>query len=383
MKFRVRVHCGPLSLICVLVALSMEASPLTSTNEAQQWEQLMTDTTRSLRVSNNVSGAMQLCEEALNIAGNFGPNDLRLSKSQVLRAEVYLWERKNDLAEQTFKLAISSCEKAAGSNDIALIDPLSSLANFYLSGVPRYDEVVPLYRRVLDIVQNAPVKNSRDIIMWSRNLGMIYQQMGRYAEAEPLYRQTVLLAEQNDAAWLPYELLTTADFYRAWGKCAEAETHAKRALAIREKAVKADGNVDAQMDVAVCLNNLGAIYLAWSKPDQAESVFRRSLETVKPFMAEDQVDWIPPLKGLAEALRAQGKLDQAEPVYQRIFVLTEKNARPESPDTAAWLEKYAALLSDLKKPAEAKDLLERAGRIRQHCVANPEGARPEKASLTN
>jgi len=53
--------------------------------------------------------------------------------------------KKNDLAEKTFKLAISSCENAVGSNNVALIDSLSSLANFYLSGVPRYDEVVPLY----------------------------------------------------------------------------------------------------------------------------------------------------------------------------------------------------------------------------------------------
>jgi len=140
-----------------------------------------------------------------------------LSQSQVLRAEVYLWKRKNDLAEKTFKLAISSCENAVGSNNVALIDSLSSLANFYLRAVPRYDEVVPFVPAHLAIIRSAPVKNYRDIVMWSRNLGAIYQQMGRYAEGEPLYQQAVLLAEQNDAAWLPYELLTAADFLRrAW-----------------------------------------------------------------------------------------------------------------------------------------------------------------------
>jgi len=202
------------------------------------------------------------------------------------------------------------------------------------------------------------------------------------AEGEPLNQQAVLLAEQNDAAWLPYELLTAADFYRAWGKYDQAEAHAQRALAIREKVMQPDAGVDAQMDAATCLNNLGTTYLAWSKPDKAESVFRRSLATMQPFMTEDQADLILPLEGLAEAVRAQGKLGQAEPLFQRVLALTEKNARRESLTTAAWLENYAALLTDLKKMAEAKTLLERAKKIRQQNAANPDGADTGRTPLT-
>jgi tetratricopeptide (TPR) repeat protein len=364
MKFYTRLNCRILILVFILLALGLQADSPPTPEESWNWQQLMIDTEKSLK-SSNVPRAICLCDEALNMAEKFGPADIRLSKTQDLRAKVYLWEKKNDLAEQTFELAVTSCEKAVGSNDVALVDPLSSLANFYFQGAVRYNQVLPLYQRILNIVQNAPDRNNRNIIMWSRNLGIVYQQMGRYAEGEPFFEQTVALAEQNDLEWLPYELLNAADFYRAWGKYGHAEIMAKRALAIREKAMKADNGVDTQMDVVNCLNNLGMTYLAWSKPDKAEDVYRRSLAMLQTFMTEDQTDLIPYLEGLAAALHAQRKLDEAEPLYQRAVEVAEKNLGPENPETAILLEKYAALQIDLKKPAEAKVLLERAESIRK------------------
>lgn len=330
----------------------------------------MTGTMKALK-ANNVPESVRLCDEAIGLAGKFGPADTRLSQSQVLRAEVYMWEKKNDLAEQTFKQAIASCEKAVGSNDVALVHPLSSLANFYYFVVVRYDQVIPLFQRILNIVETAPQRNNRDLIMWSRNLGMVYQQTGRYAEGEPLFKQAVALAEQTDAEWLPHELMTSADFYRAWGKYDQAEAQARRALAIREKALAPAGGIDAQLDVAVCLNGLGAIYLAWAKPDKAEAAYRRSLTMIQTFMSPDQADLVPHLEGLAAAFRAQGKYDQAEPLYQRALAITEKNLGADNLNTAALLEKYAGLLKDMKKPAEAKALLDRAETIRKQNAARP------------
>ena len=357
-------------LAFALLTLCLGAGSSPGPEEIRQWEQLMTGTTKALR-ANNVAESVRLCDEAIDLAGKFGPADTRLSQSQVLRAEVYMWQKKNDLAEQTFKLAIASCEKAAGSNAVVMVHPLSSLANFYYFVVARYDQVVPLFQRILNIVENAPSPNRRDIIMWSRNLGMVYQKLGRYPQGEPLFKRAVTLAEQSDAEWLPYELLTSADFYRAWGKYDQAEAQAKRALALREKALQPAAGIDAQLDVAVCLNGLGEIYLAWSKPDKAEAAYRRSLAMVQTFMSPDQADLTPHLAGLAAALRAQGKFDQAEPLYQRALAITEKNGGADSPSTAVLLEKYAGLLDEMKKSAEAQTLRQRAEKIRQQNAAPP------------
>jgi tetratricopeptide (TPR) repeat protein len=368
MKPRLRLKCRTLVLAFALLALGLRAGSPPTTEEAQKWEQLITDTTKALK-ANNVPEAIRLCDEAMDRAGKFGPTDTRLSRSQVLRAEVYLWEKKKGLAEQTFKQAIASCEKAAGSNNVVLVHPLSSLANFYYFVAVRYDLVVPLFQRILTLEENAPHPNQRDLIMWSRNLGMIYQQTGQYALGEPLFKKAVALAEKADAEWLPHELLTAADFYRAWGKYEQAEALASRALSIREKAMPPDAGVDAKLDVAVSLKSLGAIYLSWNKPDQAEAAFRRSLAIIQTFMSPDQSDLAPHLEGLAAALRAQGKYGQAEPLYQRALAITEKNVGANRLETAVMLEKYAGLLIDMKKTGEANGLLARAETIRKQHAA--------------
>ncbi len=370
MKLRFRLSYRLIVFAFILLAQCLVAASPPTTEEVQHWEQLMTDTAKALR-ANNVAESVRLCDEAMDLAGKFGPTDTRLSQSQVLRAEVYLWQKKKDLAEQTFKLAIASCEKAVGSNDVALVHPLSSLANYYYYVAVRYDLVVPLFQRILNIVENASARNNRDIIMWSRNLGMLYQQMGQYAKGEPMFQQAVAVAEKTDAEWLPHEELTAADFYRAWGKYDQAEALANRALAIREKVLTSAGGVDAQLDLAVTLKNLGATYLAWGKPDKAEAAYRHALALIDTFMSPAQTDLTPFLEGLAEALRAQGKYDQAEPLYKRALAITEKSLGADSTETEAVLEKYAALLKDMKKPAEAKDLQDRAEKIQKQNTAPP------------
>lgn len=326
-----------------------------------QWQQLITDTTKALR-ANQLPDAVHLCEQALALSTTFGPTNTAYSRTQALRAEVYLWENKKELAEQTFKQAVASCEKAAGTNSVEVIHPLSSLANFYFFVVKQYDHVVPIFERILNIVEADKNRTDRDVIMWSRNLGMIYQQTGQYAKGEPMFKQAVALAEKNDPEWFPHELMNAADFYRAWGKYEQAETLAQHALAIREKAMVAD-NPDSQLDTAVCLNGLGAIYISWNKPDKAEAAYQRSLEIDRKFMAPDEADLIPALQGLASALQAQRQFDQAAPLYERTLAIVEKNSRSDDPQVATLLANYAAVLKGMGKAEEAKRMQDRADDI--------------------
>jgi tetratricopeptide (TPR) repeat protein len=336
-----------LSLTVLLGLLPVPACSA-STNELSKWQELMTGSVKALR-NNQLTDAVSLCNQATQLAAAFGTNDVHLSQSQTLRAEIYMWEKRNDLAEQTFKEAVASCEKAVGSNDRAMVHPLSSLANFYYFVLARYDQVILLFERILRIVESSPTRNDRDVILWSRNLASVYQQTGRFDRAEPLFKRALALAEKTDPEWLPYELLTAADFYRAWSKPDRAESLAQRALAIREKNLAVAGTVDARLDVAVALDNLGAIYLAWNKPAQAESAYRRSLDLVQTFMDPGDADLAPRLTGLAEALRLQHKPDQAEPLFRRALAITEKNAGPDSKEAAAIRAQCATLLNDTNR----------------------------------
>jgi tetratricopeptide (TPR) repeat protein len=304
------------------------------------WDQLMIDSQKALK-DNNLNQAVVLCDQAMNFASEFPPDDTRFSKSEVQLAEIYCWQKNPALAEKTFNKAIADCEKAAGPASTELVFPLSALANFYTFVSIHPQQATPLLLRILKIVQSAPAHKDADIIMWSRNVGQSYQSLGQYAQADPYFKQALDLAEKVDPNdWLPHELLTAADFYRAWGKYPQALTLASRALAIRERELGNSADIDKKLDVTACLDNLGQTDLASGNLQQAEGVYRRSLTIAESFMSPDQSDLSPRLAGLATALREEGKYAESEPLYQRALTITEKNTGPNSKESADLRAQY-------------------------------------------
>jgi tetratricopeptide (TPR) repeat protein len=332
----------------------------------QKWKELMFESARSLK--SNLTNSEQRCTEALKLAVSFGPTDVRLSRSQVQMAEVYRWQGRKELAEQSYKDAVASCEKAVGPNHPDMIPPLESLANFYYYTKVEYDQVAPLYQWILDIVQGEPSPDNAEVASWSRNLADVYRLETQNAMAEAFYKRALSAAEAatnaTEADTVQY-LQALSDFYRSWDKCEQAEPLAKRALAIREKAAGPDAGPDAQLDVAVCCDGLGQIYLDWNRPDEAAACYARSLAIAEKIAGSESPDITPRLMGLASALRAQRKFAEAETQYQRALAITEKSTSAAAPELVEILEKYAGLLKDLNKPDQAKVLMARAESIRQ------------------
>jgi tetratricopeptide (TPR) repeat protein len=341
--------------------------------QAYQWRVLMYNSSRALRAG-NLEAAERFAGEACDLAGAFGPTDTRLSKSQVQMAQVYRQQGTNDPAEQTFKDAIASCEKAVGTNNPDLIMPLESLANFYYYTKIQYDQVASLYQRILNIVRAAPAPDPLEVARWEHNVADAYHLQKQDTQAETFYK--LALSTVETATNLPegetvQHLQALADFYRTVGKFGEAEVMAKRALAIREKAIGPDVGPDAELDVAVCCDSLAQIYLAWNKPAQAELFYNRSLALVEKIAGADNADLTPRLMGLATALRAQKKYAEAEVQYQRALTITQKSVGPEAPQVADVLDPYAALLEEMKKPEDAKGMREWADSIRKQDAARP------------
>jgi tetratricopeptide (TPR) repeat protein len=56
---------------------------------------------------------------------------------------------------------------------------------------------------------------------------------------------------------------------------------------------------------------------------------------------------------LAELYRAQGKYEQAEPLYQRALAISEQQLGPQHPTTQIIRRNYVALLRTMGRDAEA------------------------------
>src|ERR1700690_2791461 len=133
----------------------------------------------------NYARAALLCAEALKTAGQFGPGDARLTTNLVYLAGIYQTENKSDLAEQTFKEAVTSREQAVGTNDPSLVMPLDTLANFYYFAERRYDLATPLCLRILQLVENASPRDDAEVEKRARAVAAVYRVQGQYAQAEP------------------------------------------------------------------------------------------------------------------------------------------------------------------------------------------------------
>lgn len=334
-----------------------------------EWQDKMTRSTQALKAG-RPQEAIRLCDEALEMASHFGPDDPHLARSQVQRAYIYIWEKKYDDAERMLHTAIATTERAFGSDSVELVHPLSMLANFYYYTKPQHDRVITLFERILNISEHAKVRDDQQVIMWTRNLAQVHQELGHFEVAEPLFLRALELTEKADPQWTSHQQLTVAQFYRAWKKYDRAETHARQALEWREKALKTKpDNVDAKLDVSVALDELGAIHFAANQLDQAEAECRRSLEIDDTFMGPDQSDLRPRLSALGNVLRAEKKYDEAAKYFARLVSVTEKCAGANNPDLAEDLSQYAAVLRQANKLTEASAAEARAAEIRKHATA--------------
>jgi tetratricopeptide (TPR) repeat protein len=332
-----------------------------------QWRVLMHGSSRALRL-NDLSTARQLAVEALDTAKTFGSDDVRLSQSEIQMAEVYRQQGSNSMAECAYKDAITSCESAVGTNSSALILPLQSLANFYYYTDVRYDNVASLYHRILGIVQTSAASEAGETAVWERNLGDVYRLQNQNQRALDCYQKAVAATESSTnvpAADRVQYLLALGDFERACGDYEHAEAVLKLALDIRQKVLSASTTPDAQLDVALCCDFLGQNYLSWNKPVQAESFYRRSLAIVEKVDGTNSAEVAARLNGLGAALRGQKQYVEAEEAYKRELTIIRRASGPDSPAVAEVLDQYAALLVEMNKTGDAKNMHDWATSLRK------------------
>ena len=119
---------------------------------------------------------------------------------------------------------------------------------------------------------------------------------------------------------------TVAWLYQALGRYAEAEPLYKRSLAIHEKALGPD-----HPDVGTNLNSLGYLYQAQGRYTDAEPLYKRSLAIREKALGPDHPDVAQSLGNLAWLYYELGRYADAEPLYKHALVIREKALGPDHP----------------------------------------------------
>ncbi|RXK82136.1 tetratricopeptide repeat protein [Chlorobaculum sp. 24CR] len=213
-----------------------------------------------------------------------------------------------------------------------------------------YPEAERYYKKAAAIEDENPLYlNTHAGILW---------KMGRYAEAEPLFRRALSIGEKTLGPEYPdvaASLNNLAVLLSDQGNYTEAEPLFRRAFAIREKVLGPN-----HPDVATDLNNLALLLKTQGKYDEAGLLFRRALAMNEKALGPNHPDVATNLNNLALLLSDQEKYAEAEPLYRRALAIDEKALSSNHPDVATDLNNLALLLSDQEKYAEAEPLYRRA-----------------------
>jgi tetratricopeptide (TPR) repeat protein len=269
-----------------------------------------------------------------------------------------LAEQDYAVAEKRYALALKEA-KTFGEKDARLAVTLLQLALTYAEQ-GKFDEAKPRYVQAIGIWDSSPTMKVEWVALINR-LGTIYKNKGKLAEAASMFELGVSKLENASGAKNPQLISlysSLGDIYYALDKYEEALAAYKHALALREKRLGTERD-----EVAVSSFWVGKCYVGLSKYAEAEPFYQRALNIiVKSSGEESEVAGII-LTTIGDNHAAQKEFADAERSYEKALKIKEKTGA--SADVLAnLLEKYAAVLSELKRENEAAGLAARAKTLR-------------------
>jgi len=148
-------------------------------------------------------------------------------------------------------------------------------------------------------------------------VGVCCARMGRYTQAEEYHRRQERLARRRGEGRLVVEAQANlGSMYYFQGEYEAA--HA--ALA---GAVDSATRLGLEVEAAQISNNLGFVLFQLSRPDEAQTAFRRAIETHKAYDA--LLLLVGPYNGLGNVLRSQERYDEARNFFGRALALAQES----------------------------------------------------------
>jgi tetratricopeptide (TPR) repeat protein len=235
----------------------------------------------------------------------------------------------------------------------ALATSLNNLAFLY-DNQGKYSEAEPLLLDALEMRKQLFTGDHPDVATSLNNLAFLYNNQGRYSEAEPLYldalemRRRLFTGDHPDVAT---SLNNLAYFYYKQGKHSEAEPLYLDALEMRKRLFTGD-----HPDVASSLNNLALLYNSQGRYSEAELLYLDALEMRKRLFTGDHPDVASSLNNLASLYNSQGRYSEAEPLYLDALEMRRRLFTGDYPDVATSLNNLAYFYYKQGKHSEAEPL---------------------------
>jgi len=237
---------------------------------------------------------------------------------------------------------------------------LNNLALLYNS-MGNYARAEPLYLKALAIDQIALGENHPHYATSLNNLALLYKNMGNYARAEPLYLKALAIGKTALGENHPHyatSLNNLAGLYDSMGNYARAEPLYQQALAIRKTTLG-----ENHPKTATSLNDLAGLYESMGNYARAEPLYLKALAIRKIALSENHPDYAQSLNNLASLYHAMGDYARAEPLYLKALAIRKTTLGENHPKTATILNNLAGLYDSMGNYARAEPLYQQASEI--------------------
>lgn len=229
-----------------------------------------------------------------------------------------------------------------------------------LAGGGRFAEAEPVFREALAMAERVYPADHSEVAVAVNNYALIEHDLGRYEAAEPLYRRAVELERQGGGAAARYGL-THANWALLLidlGRYGEAVAACREILAAREALSPPNPAVvaDALEYEAMALQGEGRLA-------EAETAARRSLALRERYLPPDDRDLARSRNELGAVLRDRGEMDAAEPLLRGALADRRRLLGPDHVEVAVSLEDLGDLLVARARYGEAEEAFTEAVRI--------------------
>ena len=301
------------------------------------------------------SQAEQQLQSALKDARAPGADGVQLRMTLRALALLYMKEGKLSQAEPLFAELISLEDKSRdGQAD--LIADLGALGSLRCQ-LGNYAQAESVLKRVIAFLDKNADHNTAGLSNAMTNLAAVYEDCGKYNDAEALLKQSVALAENSTegSALLPDNLESLGEFYRRQSKFAEAEPLIKRSLEINERVLGAGNPVLARN-----LTNLGKVYCDSGRADEAETALKRALALNERSFGADSIEASNSLVDLGEFYQSLDRSADAIAVLKKAVAMQEIKLGNSNPKLASAISKLARVVLDADRYEESELLSRRA-----------------------
>jgi hypothetical protein len=307
------------------------------------------------RLLNGIASIQQLRRATELLVPRLGSDSPVLSRSwQRIGDDVYA-TRDFEKARGYYKSALAGAEKQAPPDQHQIAFLLNLMGNTYME-TSRSQESIPYYEKAIEKAHVAGPSEDRQLIAYLTNLAAALQVSGAFDQTEPKLKEAKTLTEENYGASSPQAAEVDAQLgslYTDWGKHAEADPLLSSAVGILEKQTPRNDTF-----LVWAYARLGWLRCEMDNPHDAELLFRKAQSILESRGETATVAYSELLDNLSTTHTLKGEYTQAVSLQRRALELSAKLDNPRAAVDATF--NLCVSLFDLQNYREASSECQKA-----------------------